>query len=348
MNKQFGALRGSAILIVVVHHSIDLGILGPQDLGYPPFEGWGSFVLAVLSFLGVFAVPTFLFISGCFAAYATRGDPPQLSWKAVWASLRRLLVPYILWSSVFYIVVWLQRDESYTLAEYAKNLLVGYPFHFVPILALNYLLSPFLARALRRRPYLLVGAIAAYQGFLLIVRDPGIVGFSFPNWVNYLVPPVFGNPLAEWGVYFPLGLAYGLHAERMQSWLFQYRKLFLLATVASFLVVIPPLRSVLNWPWMAYVCPVLFLLYAPSIKRNAIPLVRQLEVVGRKSYGLYLVHLIALDLVFLLLQSLVPDLLGWQAILQPLLFLLALGIPLLLMSGLASRPTRSIYRFLFG
>ncbi len=47
MNRQFGALRGLAILMVVLYHSIDLGVSMPQGWGYPPIEGLGRLVLSL-------------------------------------------------------------------------------------------------------------------------------------------------------------------------------------------------------------------------------------------------------------------------------------------------------------
>src|SRR5512139_3000186 len=102
MNRQLGALRGLAILIVVLYHTIGLGISIPQEWGYPSIEVWSRTILSLLQQPGTFAVPIFLFISGCFVSYAAGGTPPRLSWKTVWSGLKRLLWPYILWSSVFY------------------------------------------------------------------------------------------------------------------------------------------------------------------------------------------------------------------------------------------------------
>lgn len=348
MDRQFVALRGLAILIVVIHHSIDMGTLGPQGLGYPPLEGWERHVLLVLHRLGVLAVPTFLFISGYFAAYAARGHSRKLPWKLVGATLKRVLPPYVFWSIVFYLLIYFQRGESYAFLGYLKNLIVGYPFHFIPILVLNYLLAPVVARGSRRYSHVLVVAIAAYQMFLINVRQPGMLGFAFPDWARFLVPPVFGYTLAQWGIYFPLGMIYSLNSRRMLPWLHRFRWPLLLVAVACFLVLIPPLSSVLRWRWAEYVCPLMFLLLSPSIKRDSIPLVRRLEEINRKSYGLYLTHLMVLHLAFSLVQALVPWLLNHQVVLHPFLFLLALGVPLLLMSAVARSPARAVYHALFG
>jgi fucose 4-O-acetylase-like acetyltransferase len=60
--------------------------------------------------------------------------------------LRHILVPYVIWSAVFYLVVYLLQGEQYTVFEYAKNLAVGYPYHFVPLLVFFYLIAPLIVR----------------------------------------------------------------------------------------------------------------------------------------------------------------------------------------------------------
>lgn len=348
MNRQFSALRGLAIVLVVLYHSIDMGTLAPQGLGYPPIEGLGRYVLLVLHQLGVFAVPTFLFISGSFAAYAAQGNPPKLTWKAIGAGLKRILWPYLFWSILFYIAIYIRRDEEYTFLGYLKNLVVGYPFHFIPLLVFYYTLSPILVHFARRFGGALVVVIALYQLFLINVVFPGSLGFTSPDWARFLAPPVLSYTMAEWGLYFPLGLVYGLRAKSIMPWLQRFRWAFLTATSVFFVLHILHKVSLLHFPLAGHICPLTFALLLPVIKRNSIPMVRQLEEIGKKSYGLYLSHLIVLDFVFFNIRVLVPWVLNHQILLQPLLFILTLAIPLVVMSGMARSPTRTVYHYVFG
>lgn len=348
MNRQFPALRGLAIAIVVLHHSIDMGTLGPQSLGYPPVEGWGRYVLLVLHQLGVFAVPTFLFISGGFAAYAARGDPPRMSWKTIWAGLKRILLPYLLWSILFYALIYVRKGEAHTVFGYLKNLLVGYPFHFIPILVFFYVISPILVRVAGRFGVLLIAGIGIYQLFLMNLLFPGILGFAFPERMEVLVPPALGSTMGQWAIYFPLGLVYSLHARRVRPWLDRAKWVLVAATGAFFVLSILHTLEVVRMPIARYICPLTFILLVPLIRRNSIPMVRKLEEVGKRSYGLYLIHLIVLELVFWGLQIIAPWLLTYQILLEPLLFAAAMGIPLLLMDGVARSPARSVQRYVFG
>ena len=146
MNRQFPALSGVAMLLIVLNHTIQMGTTVPMDYGFAPVEGPAKVLLHILQGFGVFAVPTFLFISGTFVSYAARGRPPSLSARFVSRGLAHLLPPYLFWSAVFYLVVMLQFDQAYSPAGYVKNVLVGYPYHFIPLLLLFYLLAPILVR----------------------------------------------------------------------------------------------------------------------------------------------------------------------------------------------------------
>jgi hypothetical protein len=345
INRQFAGLRGLAMSLVVLHHSIHFGFM-TQELGYPPADGWIYSVLAILQQLGVFAVPTFLFISGAFFSYAARGsDPPKLPWPVVWAGLKHLLWPYLFWSIAFYVVIYVVRDDVYTPLGYLKNLLVGFPFHFIPLIAFYYAISPILVKFAKRYGHILLVAIGFYQLILINLLSPGTLGYTFPEWMQILAPPILRTTLAQWGIYFPLGLVYGINAGTLLPQLQKLKWVSLIATVLFFVI------SLSTWSFSLayYIFPLAFLFYAPTIKRNSIPMVRQLEEIGKRSYGLYLTHLIGLTFVFLGIQHLLPWLLNYQPLLQPVLFAAGLGIPLLVMNSSTRLPKfRPAYRYVFG
>jgi len=348
MNRQLAALSGLAILIVLLFHAIGQGVLGAQALGYPQAEGWRYYMLMVFSEFGVFAVPIFLYTSGSFISYAARRTPPRLPWTNVWATLKRILWPYLFWSIVFFILIYFRRNEGYTLFGYLKNLFVGYPFHFIPILMFYYLSSPILVRLADRFGYVLVVVIGLYQVLLINLVFPNSLGLDFPNWLQVLVPPGLGTTMAMWGVYFPLGLVHGLKARKVLPWLQKLRFMFLITTGLFFALHVLHKVSVLRFPLSGFVCPLTFMFLVPTIRRNSIPMVRQLEKLSRKVYGLYLTHLIVLDLVFLSVQVFVPWLLTFQVSLVMLLFSAAVGVPLAVMNRAARMPTRAVYRYVFG
>ena len=245
-------------------------------------------------------------------------------------------------------MVFFQFDERYGPFGYVKNLLTGYPYHFVPLLVLFYLLAPLLVRVGRRWGWLVIAVIGLLQLTLINVLHPGALGFTLPSQAQGLVPPVIGRTLADWAIYFPLGLVFGLNAKRMLPSLQRLKWLFATGTVVFFVLGFLHFSSVIKLPLAGYLAPLSFVLFAPSIKRDWIPGARRLETIGKRSYGLYLTHLIVLDLVLWGIQALAPGLFNFQLLLLPVLFIVALEIPLLVMDGMARSPSRVVYRYVFG
>jgi hypothetical protein len=105
---------------------------------------------------------------------------------------------------------------------------------------------------------------------------------------------------------------------------------------------------VIDFPFAQWITPVIFMGIIPVIKRESIPFVRQLELVGKKAYGLYLTHLTVLFITLTIFHAVIPWVLGMPFVLFPILFILALGIPLALMSSLERLPNHGAYRYVFG
>ena len=348
MNRQFGALSGLAIMLVVLNHSIRMGTLVPQQSGYPPVTGAGGLLLIALQLLGTYAVPTFLFISGCFVVYAAQNGTLWQSYKAIWSRLRHIFWPYAVWSVVFYIVVFLQWGERYSFFGYLKNLLVGYPFNFVPLLVLYYLLSPVLVRLGKRFGVVMIVIVGLYQLVLINLLNPSALGIKFPDWMQFFVPRVVSTTMADWAIYFPLGIVYSLHSKRLLPWLQKLRWVLVAATIILLVLHILNAATLIHMPLAGSLAPLPLLGLVPMIKRDSIPMIQQLEWVGRMSYGLYLTHLIVADATIWLFQTFLPWLLAYQIILEPLVFAAALGIPLFLMWCLSRLPIRAAYRYVFG
>jgi peptidoglycan/LPS O-acetylase OafA/YrhL len=349
MNRSFPALRGIAIILVVINHTITMGSSYALEFGVLPPSGWLKAALSTLAGLGIFAVPIFLFLSGCFFAYAANRDDLGRNYRIVKANLLHVLLPYLIWSCIFYIEIYLVRDQRLTATEYLKSLLVGYPFHFVPLLAFYYLVSPILIRATRYiGDWTIVLLVGVFQLFLLNITHPGILGFEFPAWANRLAPPVIASTLAEWAIFFPLGLIYVKTSKRVLPNLQKARWISFILTVILYALALLDVLYILEAPLARYLCPVAFMLITPTFQRNAIPLVRPLELIGKKAYGLYLMNLLVLDLILFSIQSLLPGLLAYYLLLLPILALATLAIPMLLMRSVERLAKPVVHRYVFG
>lgn len=286
MSRQYGALSGIAISLILVNHAIHFG------LQVAPVTGTGLSALIVLQALGAFAVPAFLFISGAFLAYAAS----EFSFTLVRANLERILWPYVVWSAIFYAVLLATAGQSYSAGGYVKNLLVGYPYHFVPLLAFWYASAPLLALVARRHAVPLLVAIAAYQVWLLALRHPGVFGdwLVLPTWAGVTAPPVLFTPLSDWAIYFPLGLVLSMHAERIRPTLRRFKWIALLAAAAIFGLGILNALQYAWAPWARFAAPLPLMFLLPAIERGQIPLLERFELLGRRSYGIYLAHFVLL------------------------------------------------------
>ncbi|MCU0508279.1 MAG: acyltransferase [Anaerolineae bacterium] len=348
MYRQFGALRGLAIVLVVLNHSVKSVTWVPQESAQSLAAGGESLFLSILVELGVLAVPIFLFISGGFFAYAASGSRSKLSWKPVKSSLKQVLWPYLVWSVVFYALVYLWKGEQYSVVGYATKLIVGYPFNFVPLLVFWYIASPLLVRISDRFGWAFIAILAVYQLILLNLVFPGAFGFEFPSWMNALVPKVIGFTMAKWAIFFPLGLICGLKARTVNPLLTRFSTVLLAVCALTITLSLLSTRGVLQAPLAGTFAAVSFVLFALTLKRERIPLYAQLEKVGKKAYGLYLLNLIVLSLMLIMISALAPALFGFEVLLYPILFTAALAIPIVVMDGVARSPLRPTYRYLFG
>ena len=335
MKRHYPAIRGLAIFLVIVHHSIVLGASIPGEWGYPQADGVLADTLGVVSLLGWIAVPAFLFISGSFYAYAARGEPPQISLKLVIANLTGILWPYLVWSLVYYLIEMLGKGTSYTIFGIIKNLFVGYPFHFVPLIVFFILISPLMLKVAQRIGWAWVlGLIALYQLFLIFTLDSRLYGLYMPEWTNYLVVPVLSRTLADWGIYFPLGLCLTLNTKVTSPILEKTRWIFAILFVFFFALAAAHVLRVVRLPFTRHLYPLMFVLLTPALKREWIPARKFFESIGKYAYGIYLIHLVFILAFLLLLRSIFPWLLGQPYLLDLLIFCGALFIPLYLIKWL--------------
>jgi fucose 4-O-acetylase-like acetyltransferase len=349
MKRHYPAMRGLAILLVVLNHVVTLGQDIPVNWGFPAASGLLANLLLLLKLIGWYAVPVFLFISGSFFAYAAKGDPPAVSWKVVQNNVIHLTIPYLIWSIAYYVLIFIGYGQSFSVAGYAKNLLVGFPYHFIPLILFYFLISPLLLLFSKRAGWLLtLVVIAGYQVFLILALDGFKIGLEMPGWTNFFVIPVLARTFADWGIYFPLGLYLTLNNSFVMPKLEKFKLFSLITSLFFLLLAVLHSLQVFRFPLANHFYPLAFVFFLPVMKRDWIPRVRLFESVGKRAYGLYLTHLLVINAVLLLAYAFFPAILSSQLILQPVLFLLAVGIPLIVMNFTARRLSGGLYRYFFG
>jgi peptidoglycan/LPS O-acetylase OafA/YrhL len=291
LKRQFPALSGLAILLVVLNHAIALSLGAAKQYGQPPPTGWERVLLTGLKSLGLVAVPAFLFFSGAFMVYALQGRPLALAYRTVILGLRHIVVPYVIWSVVFYLVVFLLQGERYTILEYAKSLAVGFPYYFIPLLVFFYLLAPLLVRAAARHPWLVVLVCVAYQLFSLAVLRPDL-GFALPDVAYRLTLPVLRYSIAIYGLFFPVGVVCALHSERVTAFLERVRWPLAGLAAAAYGLAVGTELGLVHLPHAALAFPVFMMGLFLVIRRESLPMGTELEWMGRRALGLYLTSLI--------------------------------------------------------
>lgn len=349
MKRHYLAMRGIAILLVVVNHTVALGSVARLDSGLPALSRPEILFLKTIELLGWYAVPIFLFISGCFFAYAAQGNQQTLSYRIVWANLQHVIWPYLIWSFVFYGWLFIGPGQSFGIQGYIKNLLTGFPFHFVPLLVFFYLLSPILVWISRRigwAPILIL--LGLYQVYLIILLEPQGFGFPLPDWFGVLKPLVIAQTYADWGIYFPLGMAFTIRIKELSPKQERWKYIFLTLSVVFFVATMLDVAHIINAAWARFVYPFMYVLYLPALHRNRIPDVRRMESVGRRAYGLYLTHFTLINFLYFGIVAAFPGLLNFWWLTYPAVFLIAVLLPLSFMELVSRLPQRKLYRYLFG
>ena len=134
MVRRLLLLNGLAVLGAVINHSSGWGFTAMfwwtdryMDVSVPDFAQIGSlsyYVLRAMEQLIMFSIPSFLFVSGFFMAFATGRNRDTVEWSVVGSRIRTLLIPYLLWSVALF--VWKGLDGWVgTPVDYFKELLFG-------------------------------------------------------------------------------------------------------------------------------------------------------------------------------------------------------------------------------
>lgn len=371
MIRRLLLLNGLAVLGVVINHASGWGFTAmfwwphrylPVDS--PNFEQMGTLAyygLLLAQQLIMFSVPTFLFVSGYFMAFATKRHASTVSWSVVGSRIWLLFIPYLLWSLLFFVGDFAQ-GTVYTIPEYLELLLTGGTspaYYFVPLLIQLYLLSPFIVLLAKRRPLLVLVVAAVIQLGVRTLVYLNTVGVSLGT-MESLMPFTQSWLFPSHLLWFAAGIVIGFHLDAFKSVLARLKWVFL----AVALILLP--LGVLEWqwvlqrsaePWLPIRETLLDTLYSTAFILAflgfgdlSLPFSAALGDLGSKSYGVYLVHSPVLEYGARGIYALAPWLLGNQFLFMPILVALGLGIPLAFMAAVEWRrsPVRGSYRYLFG
>ena len=369
MNRRLLILNGIAIIAVVANHASHIGFIAMfwwtdlyRSVTVPNFDQLGSlsyYGLVAEQKLALFSVPSFLFVSGVFIAYAMRGKQSRLSWTMIKKRVLNLLPPYLLWTSVFLVIEMVITGATYTPLEFILSFVTirHSPFFFVPLLIVYFLLSPLLA-PLAKNHWKWLLAIAVVVQIATVTRSYLRLTDLQGTWVLVL-NALFSNQVAEYFFFYTAGIIAGLRLTPLKQSAYKFRWLLLGLTILFAILAVaesewifqqyenPNWRSVtLSVPTFLYAT--LFILSYLAFDHVKLPFSKSLYQIGVGTLGIYLIHKSVLLILPKIVYHALPFVLGYQILYQPLLISVAIGVPLLLMSITKRSPLKKRYRIFFG
>jgi peptidoglycan/LPS O-acetylase OafA/YrhL len=372
MNKRLLILSGLSIIAVVVNHASHKGFTAMfwwtdryRAVTVPNYDQLGSlsyYGLVVAQKLSVFSVAAFFFISGVFIAYAALGSQSSISWVVVRRRVINLIPPFLIWSIIFLMARYV-LGVRYTTGEIFSSIFtISYsPYFFVPLLIVYYLISPFLA-PLAKKSWKVLLLITALILLFAVIN-------SYANLLNWDtdVGSVSVRPLRkllchqfiEYIFYFVLGLVCGFRLPQLNNQLVKI-KWGLLVGVVLFGVFaaieaeyvfrttdnVTWRTKTLTFPTVLYIVSFIFCFLA--FVQVKIPHSDFLIKLGTASLGIYLIQSIVMGFLPKITYHLAPLILGHQVIFQTVLVVVAIAIPLLMMTVTRRSPFRGYYRLFFG
>jgi len=348
MNRQFPALRGIAIFLVVINHSIVLSLQAISQYNLQKVPLIERNILLIIKEIGVLAVPIFLFLAGAFMMYSLTGKTVKEGFRQIIPALKNAIIPYFFWSIIYYIVVLILNHESYSVFGYGKNILVGYPYNFVPILVFFILISPFLGWLSKHFPILLIAFFILYQIALVNIQLPGILGFFFPGWLNIISPPVLSLPLTLWAIFYPIGMVYIQNSEKFKTIIKPLLIFFGLGAFGLYIIAALKEIELIKFQLAEWLFPIITIVLLPFINRKSIPFLPFFENLGKRSYGIYFMNLILIKFLVYLSANFFPTIYKIETVFVVLTASITIFATTKLMAAMEKGPARKFYKIIFG
>jgi len=369
MAKRLLQLNGIAILCVVLFHATGFGFTAMFSWAHryravtsPNYDQVGTapyFALRIIEQFVVFCLPAFLFVSGFFVAFLLGRSGVSIDIRAQLARAKNLVVPYLFWSSLV-LIGYAAEGRILSEGRYVRILLTGAAnetYYYVPMLLQLYLIAPFLAMLARARPapVLTLAAVIQVAVYLLQyvvvlgVGAPGLraVAAALPKWL--FVTQVF---------WFTFGVVAGLHQHSLKAYLRPMRRALPVAAGGLFLLGLVEWELLLHQsgtPWIENRVTLIDGCYSAAVILSVLahadvewPFAATLSTLGAQSYGIYLSHSVVMEYAARGLYHFAPLVLGHQALFQPVLIVVGIGLPLVLMALGRLGPAKGLYAHVFG
>ncbi|MFC5451792.1 acyltransferase [Paenibacillus aestuarii] len=285
--------RAIAILAVLIIHGTSAATLLPVGTR-------SQAVFYMLNRACLFTVPVFIWISGLvlFYNYYDRWDP-STSFKFWTKRLRRIVVPYVLWSFFYYVYnqYMYHGKIGFDAFYFFKLLLSGnasYHLYYMIIIVQFYMLFPIIITAVQKFRWLRNGLIPL--GLLVQAA-----GYSINHWIHPI--PEYSSLFISYSALFAFGAFTGIHYTRVLAWTKQHAasvRAVLLAAGCAFVGMLLlnqfSLLSIENtWFELALIlycmaASIVLVAQGQRIMRNPSALRAAASGLGSASFGIYLAH----------------------------------------------------------
>lgn len=206
-------VRAIAIIAVVLIH----GTSGATQL---PLGSGSQAFFFILNKASLFTVPLFIWISGAvlFYTYYDRWEPGMS--RVFWTKrLRRILIPYVLWSLFYYVYnqFMFHGNIQFDIIYFIKLLISGnasYHLYYMVIIVQFYLLFPVLITTVRRSTRLRQWLIPLGIGIQAIA-------YAFHHIVHPL--PEYASLFVSYSALFAFGAFTGIHYAAIIAWSERYK-----------------------------------------------------------------------------------------------------------------------------
>lgn len=253
--------------------------------------------------LSMFVVPGFILLSGA-KLFLRKADSFNLG-KYYLSRFLRLVVPYVVWSVIYYAYFCYRGVYSFDLADMLLHILRGdmwAHFYFVIVLIQFEILAPLWIFLYRR------GNAAVHMTFAMLVTAicaqylPSVLTTLFPSMPDFSVT----NCFLRYQVYWTAGCLIGLHYNQFCEYLKSNKLIIFIGWLASgFIYLYISLFTLGREPvWtelfnILYTCCAILMFYMLSqlFGGRAAGVLKPLAPIDRSTYTIYLVHCLVIVLV---------------------------------------------------
>lgn len=368
MTRKLLFLNGIAIIFAVYHHSIYWAVTainywGHRFVGGPTPELLStpnifSLFLRITDQIAGVAVPAFLFVSGFLYSFSMNNQTIPQSYRFIQKRILYLLFPYIIWSTIT-VVFRMIEGKSYTVLELIRVYLLGEadgPFYYVPLIIQMIIISPFLFKAIKKYPggmFAITFVIQILSSILWYFKILEITPPQSLNFLNFFKSSYLLSHL----LWFVIGMVFFIHRQSINNFLRTYRWGFLFLITLTFFIGQLELQQLMNLngsSWINSQASIVtrafysLLILAFAIWGENTISGSKIEIIGSRSYGIYLSHIITIEICARLIYHLVPYLLGQTILFLGILVFVGIGIPLFAMKLSRLSLFKAAYSYLWG